>query len=92
MIDADVRTILGTKQNNLEFRNEGIVVGTPSTVTAVNFVGASVTASFATGVVTVAVPGPVAVTVTGSRGGNAALASLLTALAARGIIIDGTTA
>lgn len=31
-------------------------------------------------------------TVTGSRGGNAALASLLTALAARGDIIDNTTA
>lgn len=31
-------------------------------------------------------------TVTGSRGGNAALASLLTALANYGIIIDGTTA
>lgn len=29
--------------------------------------------------------------VTGSRGGNAALASLLTALAATGIIVDGTT-
>lgn len=32
------------------------------------------------------------ITVTGSRGGNAALASLLTALAQEGIIIDGTTA
>lgn len=31
-------------------------------------------------------------TVAGSRGGNAALASLLTALTARGIIVDGTTA
>jgi hypothetical protein len=31
-------------------------------------------------------------TVTGSRGGNAALASLLTALAATGIVIDSTTA
>lgn len=31
-------------------------------------------------------------TVTGSRGGNAALASLLTALAATGLIIDGSTA
>lgn len=31
-------------------------------------------------------------TVSGSRGGNAALASLLTALANRGIIIDGSTA
>lgn len=31
-------------------------------------------------------------TVAGSRGGNAALASLLTALAAYGLIIDGTTA
>ena len=31
-------------------------------------------------------------TVTGSRGGNAALASLLTAIAATGIIVDGTTA
>lgn len=31
-------------------------------------------------------------TVTGSRGGNAALASLLTALAATGLIIDGTSA
>lgn len=31
-------------------------------------------------------------TITGSRGGNAALASLLTALAALGLIIDGTTA
>ena len=30
-------------------------------------------------------------TVTGSRGGNAALASLLTALAGMGLIIDGTT-
>lgn len=30
-------------------------------------------------------------TITGSRGGNAALASLLTALAAAGIIVDGTT-
>lgn len=30
--------------------------------------------------------------VTGSRGGNAALASLLSLLAARGIITDGTTA
>ncbi len=31
-------------------------------------------------------------TVTGSRGGNAALASLLTALAATGLIVDSTTA
>jgi hypothetical protein len=31
-------------------------------------------------------------TVTGSRGGNAALASLLTALARLGLIVDGTTA
>lgn len=31
-------------------------------------------------------------TVTGSRGGNAALASLLTGLAARGLIVDSTTA
>lgn len=31
-------------------------------------------------------------TVTGSRGGNAALASLLTTIAATGLIIDGTTA
>lgn len=31
-------------------------------------------------------------TVTGSRGGNAALASLLTKLALLGIIVDGTTA
>jgi hypothetical protein len=31
-------------------------------------------------------------TVTGSRGGNAALASLLTQLAAKGLITDGTTA
>lgn len=31
-------------------------------------------------------------TITGSRGGNAALASLLTALAATGLIVDGTTA
>lgn len=31
-------------------------------------------------------------TVTGSRGGNAALASLLTQLAAKGLIIDGSTA
>lgn len=31
-------------------------------------------------------------TVTGSRGGNAALASLVTQLAALGLIIDGTTA
>ena len=31
-------------------------------------------------------------TVTGSRGGNAALADLLTKLAATGIIVDGTTA
>lgn len=31
-------------------------------------------------------------TVTGSRGGNAALASLLTALASYGLIIDGTSA
>jgi hypothetical protein len=31
-------------------------------------------------------------TVTGSRGGNAALASLLTALAITGLIVDGTTA
>lgn len=30
-------------------------------------------------------------TVTGSRGGNAALASLLTALAAAGIIVDKTS-
>lgn len=30
-------------------------------------------------------------TITGSRGGNAALASLLTALAARGLIVDGTS-
>ena len=33
-----------------------------------------------------------AATVTGSRGGNAALADLLTKLAAKGIIVDGTTA
>lgn len=33
-----------------------------------------------------------AATVTGSRGGNAALASLLTALVAEGVIVDGTTA
>ena len=32
-----------------------------------------------------------AVSVTGSRGGNAALASVLTALAGLGLIIDGTT-
>jgi hypothetical protein len=32
------------------------------------------------------------ITVTGSRGGNAGLASLLTALAAFGLIIDSTTA
>ena len=32
------------------------------------------------------------VKVTGSRGGNAALASLLTALASEGLIIDNTTA
>ena len=31
-------------------------------------------------------------TVTGSRGGNAALASLLTALATLGLIVDSTTA
>jgi hypothetical protein len=31
-------------------------------------------------------------TITGSRGGNAALASLLTALATTGLIVDGTTA
>jgi hypothetical protein len=31
-------------------------------------------------------------TITGSRGGNAALASLLTALAAHGLITDSTTA
>jgi len=31
-------------------------------------------------------------TPTGSRGGNAALASLLTALAASGLIVDGTSA
>jgi hypothetical protein len=31
-------------------------------------------------------------TVTGSRGGNAALADLLTKLAAKGIIVDGTSA
>lgn len=31
-------------------------------------------------------------TVTGSRGGNAALASLLTALAAYGLVVDGSTA
>lgn len=30
-------------------------------------------------------------TVTGSKGGNAALASLMTALAAAGIVVDGTT-
>lgn len=30
-------------------------------------------------------------TITGSRGGNAALASLLTAFAAMGLIVDGTT-
>lgn len=30
-------------------------------------------------------------TVTGSRGGNAALSSLLTELAARGLIVDGST-
>ena len=33
-----------------------------------------------------------AITVTGSRGGNAAVASLLTALATQGLIIDSTTA
>lgn len=33
-----------------------------------------------------------AVSVTGSRGGNAALASLLTALAGLGLIVDSTTA
>lgn len=32
-----------------------------------------------------------AITVTGSRGGNVALASLLAALVARGIIVDHTT-
>jgi hypothetical protein len=31
-------------------------------------------------------------TITGSRGGNAALASLLTALASHGLITDSTTA
>jgi hypothetical protein len=31
------------------------------------------------------------ITVTGARGGNAALASLLTALATSGLITDGTT-
>lgn len=31
------------------------------------------------------------VTVTGSKGGNAALASLLTALASLGLIVDSTT-
>jgi hypothetical protein len=31
-------------------------------------------------------------TITGSRGGNAALANLLTALAAMGLIVDGTSA
>jgi hypothetical protein len=31
-------------------------------------------------------------TITGSRGGNAALASLLTALASTGLITDSTTA
>lgn len=36
--------------------------------------------------------GSVKLTVTGSRGGNAALASLLTALAAYGLIVDGTSA
>lgn len=30
-------------------------------------------------------------TVTGSRGGNVALANLLTVLAAAGVIVDGTT-
>ena len=35
---------------------------------------------------------PAKPTVTGSRGGNAALASLLTALASYGLIVDGTTA
>ena len=34
---------------------------------------------------------PAAQVVTGSRGGNTALASLLTALAAAGFIIDNTT-
>lgn len=38
-----------------------------------------------------ATPGPVP-TVTGSRGGNAALASLLSGLAARGLIIDSSSA
>jgi len=37
-------------------------------------------------------PGTTKQTVTGSRGGNAALASLLTALAAHGLITDSTTA
>jgi hypothetical protein len=35
---------------------------------------------------------PVAPTVTGSRGGNAALASLLTQLASAGLIVNSTTA
>lgn len=35
---------------------------------------------------------PAPVTVTGSRGGNAALASLLTELAAAGLIVNSTTA
>jgi hypothetical protein len=36
--------------------------------------------------------GSIPLTVTGSRGGNAALASLLTQLAALGLIVDSTTA
>lgn len=38
------------------------------------------------------VPWTTPITVTGSRGGNAALASLLTALETQGLVLDNTTA
>lgn len=75
---ALLRLVDATGATKAEVANDGTttVSGGLSVAGSVAFNGATVAAQ---------------PTVTGSRGGNAALASLLTALASTGLIIDGTT-
>lgn len=87
-------SILGATSINVN-NNNTTNIGTGSTTSAVNVGGASNAVNLSASGGTFGIYGATAVgiqTVTGSRGGNAALASLLTALAAFGFITDSSTA
>lgn len=88
-------TVQGATNLNVN-QNNATSIGTGTTTSAVSIGGASnaVNISSVAGG-TLGFHGATAVaiqTISGSRGGNAALADLLTKLATKGLIVDGTTA